>query len=239
MDLNKISVNSDGNWKGPEQNDYSIINGKLDVEVCFKEIEDFIISKIEKHSYIVGCVAWLTNKNILKALSKKSNVSIIVQEEDFLRPDSSFDGHKTNWKNKIRCLYDNLPKRCIYLMDLSGESINVAGDQGEIIGGIRRLGKLNTEKSPAFPRMHNKFIVCYDGGGLSDGGKILNGEVLTGSFNFSENSNNSLENVVCLKDPDIVDAFIKQYTEICLMSVELDWNGDWEPQPNNGLRYGT
>ena len=64
MDLNKISVNSDGNWKGPEQNDYSIINGKLDVEVCFKEIEDFIISKIEKHSYIVGCVAWLTNKNI-------------------------------------------------------------------------------------------------------------------------------------------------------------------------------
>ena len=235
MDLNEISVND---AEGPGvQNDYSIINEKSDVEVCFKNIEEFIISKIEKHSYIVGCMAWLTNENILKALSKKSSVSIIVQEEDFLRPDSSFDGHKLKWKNKIRSLYDNLPKGSIYLMELSGQMINCAGDQGEIIGGIRRLGKLNTEKSPAFPRMHNKFIVCYEGGGLA-GGRFC-AEVLTGSFNFSENSNNSLENVVCLKDSDIVNAFIKQYTEICLMSVELDWNGDWEPQPDNGLRYGT
>jgi hypothetical protein len=38
---------------------------------------------------VIGCIAWLTNTKIIQALRKvDQGVQIIVQKEDFLRPDS-------------------------------------------------------------------------------------------------------------------------------------------------------
>jgi hypothetical protein len=59
-----------------------------------------IIKQFENGA-IFGCVAWLTLIPILKALSKCDNVQIIVQKEDFLRPD--LDQNKNNkWKEDLR-----------------------------------------------------------------------------------------------------------------------------------------
>jgi hypothetical protein len=65
--LNEILVNSE--HKLIKQKDFS--TEKDNIEVYFKNIENIIIEKIKKYDIIIGCIAWLTNENILKELSKK------------------------------------------------------------------------------------------------------------------------------------------------------------------------
>jgi len=224
-----------------KQTDFSCIGNNKDIEVYFKNIENIICEKIKKHRYIVGCVAWLTNKKILKELSKKNKeVLIIVQDEDFLRPDTYFDGNKEKFKKTILEYYNKINKKNnnISLCDLGISYMS------SVDCGIRRCGFINKDKLPAFPRMHNKFIVLGNDRLINDDEGGYNGlvceytEVITGSFNYTENSTNSLENIICIKDAKIVDSYYKQFGEIALISVELDWEGDWNPDESN-LRYGS
>lgn len=238
INLNEIKVPTDGDDISPDgkQNDFSLIDENENIEVYFKNIEYQIINKIKKYDSVIGCIAWLTNKNILKALSKKKLVSIIVQEEDFLRPDINFNGIKQKFKNKMFKLYEKINKK--NYISLCNCGISYCSN-GELECGIRRMGMINENKVPAFPRMHNKFIICFN----SDGDRFdtcekLNGEVLTGSYNYTENSNNSLENVVCIKSDKIVEKYYYQYAEIALLSVPLDWDSEWEPDVSE-LRYGS
>ena len=188
--LNDVDVEDDG--KTIKQTDFSCIGNNKDIEVYFKNIEDIICEKIKKHKLIVGCVAWLTNKKILNELSKKDKeVLIIVQDEDFLRPDTYFDGNKEKFKKTIFEYYNKIKNNntTTSLADLN-ISYNKAIDCG-----IRRCGFINKNKLPAFPRMHNKFIVLGNEIQDEDNSYVYNEytEVITGSFNYTENSTNSLE----------------------------------------------
>jgi hypothetical protein len=223
-----------------EQTDFSCIGDNKDIEVYFKNIENIICEKIKKHKYIVGCVAWLTNKKILKELSNKDKeVLIIVQDEDFLRPDTYFDGNKEKFKKTILEYYNKIKKDGTITLGDLGISYAYSPDCG-----IRRCGFINKNKLPAFPRMHNKFIVLGNDERVrdDDGNFMFLGrnytEVITGSFNYTENSTNSLENIICVKDKKIVHSYYAQFGEIALISVELDWKGDWNPD-ESGLRYGS
>ena len=223
-----------------EQTDFSCIGDNKDIEVYFKNIENIICEKIKKHKYIVGCVAWLTNKKILKELSKKDKeVLIIVQDEDFLRPDTYFDGNKEKFKKTILEYYNKIKRNKTTTLGDLGISYMFHPDCG-----IRRCGFINKDKLPAFPRMHNKFIVLGNDEPIFDGHLGISclyqnyTEVITGSFNYTENSTNSLENIICIKDNKIVNSYYKQFGEIALISVELDWEGDWNPD-KSGLRYGS
>lgn len=218
MNLNNLLLNADGGCKPEKQSDFS--KNSKDIDVYFKNIEDIIVEKIRTSNNIVGCVAWLTNKRILKELSKKETVCIVVQDEDFLRPDIGFDGNKQKFKETMKNLYDKIPNNEIYLTNLG---INM---MRSVESGIRRCGYINKDKVPAFPRMHNKFIICD------------NKEVITGSFNYTENSTNSLENIVCIREKSIVDAYYHQFGDIVVMSVPLNWEGQWKPSESE-LRYGS
>lgn len=237
MNLNdKLTNDNDGDGK---QKDYSTIGNKKEIEVYFKNIEKTIIEKIKKYKNVIGCIAWLTNENILRELSKKEKVLIVVQEEDFLRPDTNYDGDKKKWKKKIFDLYKKLEKGSI---ESSCWGVNYASAD-TIETGIRRFGLINEKKLPAFPRMHNKFILCYNEleYKLNKKGEYVlknDGEVLSGSYNYTENSNNSLENILCVKDMKIIEGYFKQFVEILTMSMPLDWEGDWSPS-ESGIRYGT
>lgn len=298
MNLNKISIYKDEvyprNSGYYEQEDFSIIDEKSNIEVFFKNIENNIINKIKKYKNVIGCVAWLTNENILKELAKKDNVIIIIQEEDFLRPDNNFDGNKLNWKNKLYKLYKNIEINKKNNINLGSFGINYNGHVGS---GIMRLGMVNIDKMSAFPRMHNKFIICFNDTepyqnegyeyenydhdytelSISEIEQIidcknqvnqksllypnmflpinnsninfenfsiqepkgLDGELLTGSYNYTENSNNSLENVICIKDQKIIKAYFKQFCELSSITVPLDWEGEWSPHHNSDMRYGS
>ena len=231
--LNKLQLENDGNFdRNLSDNSASSTNG---VSVYFRDIENKLLSHIAEADAVFGAIAWLTSDSILDALSKLSDVSIVVQKEDFLRPDI---GASNNWKQVLRAKYSML--KCgltRYSFQNILSSMSVASDPS--IEPIRCVGNHNRDKKPAFPRMHNKFLVFTKVRQSDDEygpEKIEPYAVWTGSFNFTKNATKSLENALFITDPVIVEAFFNEYGQIAAMSEPLDWTSDWaEPE----WRIGT
>ena len=90
------------NTKGVAQVDYSIVSGV--VSVYFKNLEERLVRHIEQAEVVMGCVAWLTSPTIISVLAKKQ-VAIVVQKEDFLRPDLDVSKY---WARKLRAFYNKI-----------------------------------------------------------------------------------------------------------------------------------
>lgn len=88
--------------------------------------------------------------------------------------------------------------------------------------------------------MHNKFIICYNNFGFNYDTDALeiDGEILTGSYNYTENSNNSFENIVCIKKQNIIISYFQQFAELATLSVPLNWKSEWKPHEGE-IRYGS
>jgi hypothetical protein len=231
MNLNKILQKHAIREKDDKFVSQSTSTTKNTLEVYFEDIEDKIIEKIRKADLVFGCIAWLTNEKILKEMEKKHCV-IVVQEEDFLRPDINFDGDKQKWKNKIFELYKQLDGHELQFII---KDINYFR---WVNTGVRRFGFINKDKSPAFPRMHNKFIICAKYNTEDHNTTMTFNEVITGSYNYTYNSTNSIENIMCVKDEKIVNAYFENFKDILVCSVPLDWSAEWKPSPDD-LRYGS
>lgn len=217
----------DDTYKGTRQDDYSTSSRDGNTRVLFKDLEPHLIEYIRHSDVVVGCVAWLTSEPILRALAEINSVSIIVQKEDFLRPDIMSFG-RVLWAQRLRMFYDQLPSLlCRY--DLGGvlSGMNVAGDMS--IEPIRCVGNYNAEKHPAFPRSHHKFIVfCRIVESPAEGFWIVTPtHVWTGSYNFTKNAGMSFENAIVLRDPEIVKAYYHEYLQIAALSEPLDWESEW------------
>ncbi len=231
--LNNFQLNNDGNFD-TNLSDHSVETA-IGVSVYFREIENRLLKHIEDADAAFGAVAWLTNDAILNALASLSNVSIIVQKEDFLRPDT---GASDDWKAELRKKYSKL--RCNlnrYAFKNILSSMSVACDPS--IDAVRCVGNHNRDKKPAFPRMHNKFLIFAN---VLPASNEYESEIIepyavwTGSFNFTKNATNSLENALYITEPSIVKAFFDEYGQIAAMSEPLDWTSDWaEPE----WRIGT
>src|SRR2546426_5099329 len=102
-DMNKVLIPTDYN-EGRNLSDFSVESGC--VKAIFKNLEGALIKEIRQADVVVGCVAWLTSEAILKALACRQHVSIIVQKEDFLRPDLT---SRRGWTGMLRRLYGALP----------------------------------------------------------------------------------------------------------------------------------
>ena len=221
MDLNKLQINTDERI-GKKMEDNSIETEKI--SVYFRNIEERLLSHIKNADAVFGAVAWLTSDLILDELSKLKNVSIVVQKEDFLRPDLNVRG---DWKNKLREKYDNLQCELTrYLFSNLIGSLSYCGDPS--IDPVRCVGNNNKDKKPAFPRMHNKFLVFAKvEEHKNEAPKIIPYSVWTGSFNFTKNATNSLENALYITVPEIVNAYFNEYSQIFAISEPLDWESDW------------
>jgi hypothetical protein len=209
-------------------------------EVCFKNVEEKLISKIHTFSdgAIFGCVAWLTSSRILKALSKCNNVQIIVQKEDFLKPD--LDSKDTeDWRMRLKHEYEQLKCRLVRF-DFRKPicNLSVCGDIN--VEPIRCVGNYNFEKKPAFPRSHHKFLVFCK---LRKNQTRIAYEpvaVWTGSFNFSLTATRSFENAVYMEADNgyhpVMNAYLNEHHQIFALSENLDWESRWTvPQ----YRIGT
>lgn len=212
--------------------DFSTSNTDASVQVYFKDIESHLIRHIESADVVVGCVAWLTSPTILAALSKKSGVSIIVQKEDWLRPDLD---NRENWKERHKSRYARLPSSLtrldLGLRDTVLREMSYCKDP--TIEAVRCVGNHNSEKVSAFPRMHHKFIVLCREIAVKDN-EYMNYapyEVWTGSFNFTKNAGSSFENAVVLREATLAKAFLGEYAQVAALSEQLDWESEWiEPQ---------
>ncbi|MDT4896409.1 MAG: hypothetical protein QOH25_1486 [Acidobacteriota bacterium] len=156
--LNELELTVDYGIERHPLRDFSVGGEDDEVQVYFRNLESHLIHHIEAADIIVGCVAWLTSHNILRALSQKIGVSIIVQKEDWLRPDINAHG---DWKSELRRLYDRLPSALTrFDQGLRGTALSGMSWQSalESIEAVRCVGNYNSEKTTS-PRAHHKFVV--------------------------------------------------------------------------------
>lgn len=172
----------------------------------------------------------------MKALSKLKGVSIVVQKEDFLRPDQD---PVDNWRKWLNNEYDKLPEgptRYCYAGTVVA-SLSVALDP--TVFPIRCVEKHNSQNDSAFPRSHHKFVVFCK---LKEGEdedtflRITPYAVWTGSFNFSKAASASFENSLVIADTKIVHAYYQEWGQVFALSEPLNWESEWV-QPE--YRIGT
>lgn len=190
----------------------------------FGDLTERAIRFIENSQAVVGCVAWLTEPRLLHALAGR-DVSLVVQKEDFLRPDARA---AAGWASKLRASYallHNTFARFQFPQPLGTASY--ATDP--TLEAVRCVGNHNSEKSPAMPRMHHKFLVRLavneHAEDVSD--LLIPVAVWTGSFNFSKNAGYSFENAVEIHDTTIAWSYFEEFARVMTLSEPLEWESNW------------
>lgn len=156
INLNRLVIPSDTQYEGGGPlRDYSTTSNG--VSVYFRNLEEHLIHHIQEADVVFGCVAWLTSDPILKALEQKQT-AIVVQKEDFLRPDLNARSGWPKWlQGRYKSLKCNLERRSFPgLMGQLSVGTYAAYDSQD---PIRCVGNYNSDKSPAFPRAHHKFVI--------------------------------------------------------------------------------
>ena len=201
-----------------------------ELTVVFNRLEDALISRIKGCDAVFGCVAWPTSEPILRALAEKKAVSLLVQKEDFLRPDLASDKRR-DWKLRLRSLYERLPDLPNRLCDTWGnlrfECMSCAGDPD--FQPVRCVG-ISPGNGQTKPNMHHKFVLFADahpGAWKEDPEIYVPHTVWTGSYNFTQNSNCSFENGVIIREEGIVAAYFQVFGELMAISEPLDWESRW------------
>lgn len=215
---------------------------KAEVNVYFDYLPKRLCDHVEEADATVGCIAWLTHFGILDAISHHPT-SIIVQKEDFLRPDLTARG---NWTSRLRQAYDSLQDG-IHRWNIPSPLLeNLSACSLTSFDTVRCVGNYNADKKPAFPRAHHKFLVFLRKDGvLTDEEKFEDWvdrlsytpyAVWTGSFNFTENAAASFENAVYIQNRTIAQAYLDEFVHLFALSEPLDWHSQWvEPE----YRIGT
>lgn len=230
INLNGLNIPTDNSrCKELQDNSISVSNPHFDnIEVILKDIEPRLLEIIEDYEdgAIFGCIAWLTSIPILEALAKCKNVQIIVQKEDFLRPDLNQKG-KGIWRSNLQTHYNAL--RCKmnrYQFREPMRGLSYCSDS--TVDPIRCVGNYNSDRKPAFPRSHHKFLVFCK---FDEEGKYIPKALWTGSFNLTKNATNSFENVLFLTDTkgdnSIIEAYLNEHHQIFALSEKLNWEHDW------------
>ena len=219
-----------------------------EVTAVFENLPERCCDFIRGAGMITGCVAWLTNTLILQELSNVPQVSVIVQKEDFLRPDNP-----RQFKPELRRLYNNLSALGLGRNWVPGvNSLSTCCEMPGDYCAVKCMGVVNRGQRLAVPRMHHKFLVRYvykhpenlEAGGVcpdSSGAYWCCGcpvpvAVWTGSFNMTYNGSQSLENAVVIYDPSIAQRYHDEWAWVFSLAEPLNWEHEWvEPE----LRLGT
>lgn len=204
----------------------SVISTDGQVSVYFRELEDCLINHIQKADCVLGCVAWLTSLPIIHAMAKRQS-QIVVQKEDFLRPDCD---QCTGWKQALQAAYSSMQFE-LFRFECGELPAQLSQCGCPSVSPIRCVGNHNSEKHPSSPRMHNKFLLfarlLFEDNLEFTRTIVEPYAVWTGSFNFSKNAGRSLENALYVTDPKIVDAYYREYQQILAISEPLDWESEW------------
>jgi hypothetical protein len=222
-DLNALRIES---AEGPPEPllDHGLSLSGASVRVFFRDVKKHLIEQINRADAVIGCVAWLTDFEVLNALASRPNgAQIIVQKEDFLRPDSYWKRDLHAAYAKVKMPLENMQN--IGRDDFRGHGLSYCGSFGGI--GIRCVGNYNRERSPAHPRMHHKFIVLCKTTPVASERAYTPFAAWTGSFNFSQTAGRSLENAVLIENDDAAQAYYLEWQQILALSEPLDWESDW------------
>lgn len=230
-DLNGILI---PNADGPDEPlaAYDVESADAAVTVHMRGLDRALIERIRESEAVFGCVAWLTHPGVLRALSTKQTVALVVQKEDFLRPDIAA---APGFARSLRQAYAMLRSphwRCDYPSPLC--YMSVANDPR--LDPVRCFVNHNSIRKATSPRMHHKFFVFATVRNpppevvdqnlpWEDGFDPY--AVWTGSFNPTVNGTRSLENAVYIRHRGIAEAYYKEWAQIMAASEPLDWESEW------------
>ena len=230
--------------------DNSVSASNCDITAIFRHHKEYLLDLINTYPYVCGCVAWLTDSEILAAMAQMEHVSIVVQKEDFLRPE----GIKSRFHRDLRDAYEALPSK-FTRPSVNNEIIKqLSNNLSPDIDPVRCMGNHNSDKSPTFPRMHNKFLIFTEGvksyrvksipnphthlKGITDEDQLGdeveislgisdNACVWTGSYNISNTATKSLENAIIIHNKNVAEAYFNEWAQITALSEPLDWQWEW------------
>jgi hypothetical protein len=150
-----------------------------------------ILNTYAKNRIVIGCIAWLSNIEIINALSQASKVSLLVNDEDY-----SKWGFKTVKKEK----YEKLPPFNTPFSSVWGNKIETSLNSlgNKIYEPVRCYGQegKNGGGGGISSIMHAKFLVICDD-------NCMPKWLWSGSMNFTSNSTNNLEIATFIQDPEI------------------------------------
>jgi hypothetical protein len=205
---------------------------KVDVKAYFGELASPLCCHIAQSSFVVGCCAWLTHERVIESLAGVwGGCQIICQKEDFLRPDAS---SARGWKSRLHSLYSSLSCRVgrhecakVALMP----ELSTGMDEGQMLP-VRCVGNHNSDRHPAFPRMHHKFLVFCDVLELDGEDPWYRWQpkpraVWTGSFNPTANGTRSRENAILVEGDHIALAYFREWYQMFALSEPLEWESEW------------
>lgn len=168
------------------QVDVGCVATGVECEVVLRGMADRLVALIRERGqagrFICCAVAWFSNTTILAELvaakRRGAHVLIVVQKEDFLRPDSAAPDRRA-FGAALRAHYDALgtydmedaastmaaiiaAARPFLGADVRGP-IQFFDDEDSApesrAAACRCVGNHNRDQQPSFPRMHNKFLV--------------------------------------------------------------------------------
>ena len=175
----------------------------LESSFSMNDVENSIVGWIVKHGRgktILGCMAWLSNKKILRCLIENAKrVLFLVNDEDY-----------SSW-TKVLHYYDLLPRfeEPLHSAFFGSKSLLRALDRDNLgnrwefcsYEAVRCFGNSAFASGKAAASlMHNKIIVFFEETRLP-GGKIVETPVsfITGSYNCTDHASNNLENALFVK----------------------------------------
>ncbi len=219
------------------------------VRAVFRNHECTLVSMINQHKggFILVAMAWFTNQTVLNALVKAKrrgvNILVVVQKEDFLRPDSC-GKNQLFFASALRSFYESLGTYTTMseegdenIVDLL-KSITCEHDDECVrefiwenkddrqVEAVRCLGNHNSTNNPSHPRMHHKFIV-FGQWGKSYEDEIHPEMVWTGSYNCSKTAELSFENIVVINSDEVARQYMKEFVYLFRHSEPLDWTAKW------------
>lgn len=185
------------------------------VRTHFGRLQDPLVEFIAHSEVLVGCVAWITNRQVLEALAQR-RVALVVQKEDWWKKP---DARGVALRSRYAALRGDIPTSALPAP---------LSRRRHLLSPISCLGYGATHQGrpggATPPLMHHKFLVRCSAQ-TSPGGQtlLLPSAVWTGSFNFSGNADDSFENAVEIHDPGTAASFLSEFALVASLAESMDW----------------
>lgn len=235
-----IGLNNESGYDFALKN-YGNQDSRADVEVIFEGIEERLIELVAQSEVVVGCVAWLTNFNVLSAMKSCDFVNIVVQKEDYLRNDTTTSD--SAWAQKLRAAYSslrgkgysmNIPDIFIHHPHFNRRvqqcCVRMDGVWTHHEETIRCIGYGQKDKNIT-PKMHHKFLVLCQADPDVD---LVPFAVWTGSYNITQNAEKSRENALLIRSKKLAHSYLSEWAQLWALSESLDWQN---PTPEKKVLY--
>lgn len=200
------------------------------MEVHFQDIKSHLLRYIEKSSYCIGCVAWCTDFDVLDALASRKGAHIIIQNDAVATRQYKHDTFRPKLREKYRHLkpfdwlgweraywnavpeFKQIPFMPSALIKHDAVSVRVCGQRQTNKQHHQRQQQTEEKEVPSM--MHHKFLLYLNAQGVIYG-------VSTGSYNFSKNASQSLENFQYIEDPRVAQHYFLEYLRVLHCSEPL------------------